>query len=228
MQALDPKKLKFKWTAEVELFVIRQYAEYVNPLNICRNIIDEFYQYCRADIEQYGETEFLAYLMRTRVNALSPSRKAFPKKYHQPYNDFRQAYLKDLDNSYLSHRRNRMRELDKLYMQTITRLDAEEDSVQFRQGIIVAKDLIKEARSEMDKAKITVEASIAEGQARVVAKRELEGLTTEELRALAQNAESGKPIDITPAVEPENTARDDSGGVSGTREGGGRTPPESD
>ena len=167
MPALDKKKLKFMWTAEVELFVVRQYAEYVNPMNICRNIVDVFYEYCKTDIEKYGEDEFLAYLLRGRVNALSPGRKSFPKKYEQNYKDFRQAYLEDFDNSYLAHSRNRMRELDKLYEHLIRRLETEEDAAQFRQGLIAAKDIIKESRAERENAKITVEASIEEGQARV-------------------------------------------------------------
>jgi hypothetical protein len=227
MPALDKKKVKFKFTPEVELFVVRQYAEYVNPLNICKNLIDEFYEYCKKDIQEFGEDEFLAYLLRGRVNALSPGRKSFPKKYEQNYEDYRQTYLENLDNSYLAHRKNRMRELDKLYENLIRRLDAEQDPSQFRQGISAAKDIIKEARAEMDKAKITVEASIEEGQARVTAKREMESLSTEELKALVKNAESGKSIDITPS-KPSDATGDGEGGDSSAGEGGGRTPTESD
>lgn len=212
MNQLDKNNLKFKWTAEVELFVVRQYAEYVNPLNICRNIVDVFHQYCKADIETYGEDEFLTYLLRGRVNALSPGRKSFPKKYQEQYKDYRQAYLQNLDNAYLAHRRNRIRELDKLYENLIIRLDGEEDPTQFRQGISTAKDIIKEARAEMETAKITVEASIAEGQARILAKQNLESLSTEQLKALAQNAESGQVIDLN--VESENDSGDGQRGDS--------------
>ena len=229
MPALDKNKLKFRCTTEVDLFIVRQYAEYVNPLNICKNIVDAFHEYCEKDIEKYGEDEFLTYLLKGRVNALSPGRKSFPQKYQQPYDDFRQAYLQNLDNSYLAHRRNRIRELDKLYEHLIRRLDVEEDSAQFRQGISTAKDIIKEARAEMDSAKITVEASIEEGQARVVAKRDIQNLSTEEIKALVKDAESGKTIDITPSdTEPENDTGDVGAGVGGEGEGGGRTPTESD
>jgi len=220
MQALDKKQLKFKFTHEVDLFIVRQYAEYVNPMNICKNIVDMFWKYCEKDIEAYGEDEFLTYLLRGRVNALSPGRKSFPKKYQANYDEFRQAYLQNLENSYLAHRRNRIRELDKLYEHLIRRLDSEEDPSQFRQGISTAKDIIKEARTEMDTAKITVEASIEEGQARILAKRDIQGLSNEQIRALLKNAESGNVIDIPTESEPENATGDVGSGISGTGEEG--------
>ncbi len=228
MQALDKKQLKFKFTPEVDLFIVRQYAEFVNPMNICKNVVEMFWEYCEKDVEAFGENEFLTYLLRGRVNALSPGRKSFPQKYQGPYNEFREAYLQNLDNSYLSHRRNRMRELDKLYEHLLLRLEAEEDPSQFRQGISTAKDLIKEARAEMDTAKITVEASIEEGQARILAKRDIQGLSNEQIRALLKNAESGNVIDIPSESESENVTGDAGGGVSETGESGGRTPSESD
>ena len=205
---LRKQDVKFKWTKEVELFVVQQYAEFTNAIEICQSVIQLFSQYCEEDIDKYGEDRFAAYLMR-RIYDLTPTNKRFPQQYQDAYNSFRKDYLNDISSCYLSHRRNRMRELDALYLATRMRLQTEDDNTEFRQGVQTAKDLLKEARNEMDKSKITVEASIEEGAARVVAKQELETLPDDELKKILEAHESGKSIKL-----PSETTSDGSDTLS--------------
>ena len=226
MGALKRDQLNFKFTPEVELFVIRQYAEFQNPLTICENIAELFFQHCEKDIEKHGQDEFLRCIL-SRVYDLSPKRDNFPKKYQERYREYRTAYLEDLDTSYLAHKRNRVRELDMLYQKVMVRAGKEEDSTQFRGFVSIAKDLIKELRTEMDNTRIMVEASIQDGEAKVVARQAMQKMSTEELRGLLKTHESGDTIPtiaIEAPVEPEPgpDLSDSTGGIGGAAEGSGR------
>ena len=192
---LRKEDVKFQWTSEVELFVVKQYAEFTNAMDICQSVIQMFFKYCEKDIEKHGEALFTAFLLR-KIYQLTPENSRFPKKYQENYNEWRKVYLKDLGNCYLSHSKNRMRELDAIYIAVRSRLQGEKDPVEFRQGAQTAMSLIKEARNEMDKGKITVEASIGDGTARVVAKKQLEELPNPVLERLLKNYESGNAIEL--------------------------------
>ena len=227
MGALKRDQLNFKFTPEVELFVVRQYAEFQNPLKICENIAELFFQYCEKDIEKHGQDEFLRCIL-SRVYDLSPKRDNFPKKYEVLYQQYRRDYLENLDASYLAHKRNRVRELEMLYQKIMVRADNEKDSTQFRGFLSVAKDLIKEVRTEMDNTRITVEASIQDGEAKVVATQAMQKMSTEELKELMKTHGSSNTISTTaiePPVEepePESDLSDSTGGTGSAGEGNGR------
>lgn len=215
MNQLRKNDVRFKWTKDAELFVVRQYAEFINPLQICRNVADEFIEYCEKDMEKHGEEVFLKYLLR-RVYDLSPKRKHFPKKYREPFEDFRKSYLNDLESSYLSHRRNRLRELDILYQNMANRLVGEEDGQHARSTAQTCLSILREARVEMDTSKVTIEAEISGENARVAARRHLDvsNLTTGEIKALMEQHESGKSIGSTDGDTVGGVLSDTSRGVS--------------
>ena len=139
MGALKRDQLNFKFTPEVELFVVCQYAEFQNPLKICENIAELFHQHCEKDIEKHGEGEFLRCIL-TRVYDLSPKRDNFPKKYQERYQQYRRDYLEDLDSLYLVHRKNRAKELQRLYQSLMARAENEQDITQYRACLSTAKD----------------------------------------------------------------------------------------
>lgn len=215
MAELTTKNSKFKFTGEVELFIVRQYAEYMNPLKICENIVKMYPQYCNKDIDMHGEEEFMQFLLR-RVYNLNPKRSNFPKKYQENFLAYRSQYLDDFDNSYLAQRRNRVRELDMLYQTVISKADGEEDPKQFNQYVKTAKDILKEMRTEMDSSKVIVQATLEEGQARIVAKRQIENLSDEELQHMIEANESGNPISISTTDTGSETDSSDGAGGTGT------------
>ena len=214
---LKKNQVKFKWTEETELFVIRQYAEFIPPLDICVNLAQEFPAYCEKDIETHGENAFYAYVIR-RVYDLNPKRKRCPKKYLDSFEEWRQEYVEDLDNSYLFHRRNRIRELDTLYAVISAKLKQENDLAAFRQGTQVALSIIKEARAETEKLPVTVVATIEESSARATADKQLEDMSDEELNRIIKNHESGNPAALPIPKSAPKFGNDLSNGIGKTGE----------
>ena len=116
-QQIQPKpsqKFRFEWKEILKLFVVRQYAEFITAIDICENIITGFSELCEEDIIEHGEDEFKTYLLR-KIYKLTPETIVFPKKYQEPFDEFRESFLKDVNNSYLFHSKNRLQELDDMY-----------------------------------------------------------------------------------------------------------------
>ena len=209
---LTTKNAKFKFTPEVDLFVVRQYAEFMTPLKICDNIMSRFSQYCERDIDVYGEEDFVEFLL-ARVYNLNPKRSNFPQKYREQYEEYKKEYLDNFDTSYLAHRRNRVRELDTLYNNVIARAQAEADPTVFLRHVKEGREIIKEMRVEMDGAKIILQGIVEDGNKRLIAKRSVENLTTEELEAIVEADESDRPIPVDITAKPETDSSDGNGGT---------------
>ena len=203
-QSLIPKP-EFQWQWEVEtengvvdlkVFVVRQYAEFVSAQDICANILIGFPELCEQDIINHGEDEFKKFLLRA-IYKLTPETIVFPKKYQAVFDEFRASYLKNIENSYLFHSKNRFQELDQMLASVKSAAEKETDPTEIRHLVQMGLNVIKEARSEQSSSKINLQAkSDGDGVTVTATGIPLHGLTDAELEEQKRRYESGERIDI--------------------------------
>ena len=202
---------------DLKLFVVRQYAEFVSAVDICENIIIGFSELCEADIEEHGEVEFKKYLMRA-IYKLTPETVVFPKKYQAAFDVFREEYLKDVNNSYLFHSKNRFQELDSMYDSIKRAVEGENDSTELRHLLQLGLNVMKEARAEQSSSKINIEAkSDGNGVTLTASGVPVHSLTDAELEEQKRRYERGERIGIPGSAR--SLRGDDTG--NGTPERGG-------
>ena len=201
------KEIQFKWLLDIELFVVRQFAEFVMPNQIAINITLRFYDECEADLLNYiekfgddGEKEFCKFLLR-RIHKLSANHSQFPKKYQYPYNEWRREYLKDIDSSFLYHPRNRLRALDELYEKVDESLMAATKPNEIRQGMEECLKILKEAAVESEIAKVSIGASTFNGNAKIQLDTYLQSLPQAKLIELKGKIKRGESIEFPDWVE---------------------------
>lgn len=219
---------QFEWTSELELFVVRQFAEFVNPFQIAKNIMDVYYDACESDLrvlveagnEEQAQQAFAQFLLR-RIYQLSPRVEKFPKKYQELYNQWRDAYLNDLDASYLAHSRNRLRELDKLYSKAESAIATQIKPADVRGIVVACLEILKEARTESNKTELS--ASYNQGDVKISLHTYLASLPPERVMEIKEKISRGEPIELPDTVESGyslNPVRDGSGrGASGEENG---------
>ena len=224
----------------MELFVVRQFAEFVYPLEIAKNLIVLFDTECQPDIQMLqehagdkdpdaAEVVFCRFLM-PKIYVLSPNHSRFPAKYTDPYQSWREAYLKDIDASYLAHSRNRMRELDKL-LRTMDSAFEQLKPNELRQATVATLEIIKEARAESaGKTQMNLEISSADGRAKVTLSAWLQSLPPEKFEEIREKIERGEQIQLPAHVESGDSLDNASNG-SAERSGSaasGDKPSETD
>ena len=196
LQLKPSQKFRFQWEEILKLFVVRQYAEFVTAIDICENIITGFPELCEDDIADHGEDEFKKYLLRA-IYKLTPETIVFPKKYREPFDEFRKDYLNDADNSYLFHSKNRFQELDNMYASIMRAVGNESDSAEIRHLLQVGLNIIKESRAEQSSSKINIEASSDGKEVKITASGvPVNSLTTSEIEDRIKQYERGEPIDL--------------------------------
>ena len=201
------KEIQFKWLLDIELFVVRQFAEFVMPNQIAINITLRFYDECEADLLNYiekfgddGEKEFCKFLLR-RIHKLSANHSQFPKKYQYPYNEWRREYLKDIDSSFLYHPRNRLRALDELYEKVDESLMAATKPNEIRHGAEACLKILKAAAVEPEIAKVSIGASTFNGNAKIQLDTYLQSLPQAKLIELKGKIKRGESIEFPDWVE---------------------------
>ena len=202
------KEIQFKWLLDIELFVVRQFAEFVMPNQIAINITQLFYDECKADLLNYiekfgddGEKEFCKFMLR-RIHKLSPNHSQFPKKYQYPYNEWRREYLKDIDSSFLYHPRNRLRELDELYEKAKGSTMAAAKTNEIQHGMRACLEILKEAAVESENIEANVEVSTAtNGKAKTPLRTYVQSLPEEKIIELKGKIKRGESIELPDWVE---------------------------
>ena len=219
-QQIQPKtspKFRFQWEEPLNLFVVRQYAEFVTAIDICENIITGFSELCEEDIIEHGEDEFKKHLLR-RIYKLTPETIVFPKKYQEHFDEFRKDYLKDVDNSYLFHSKNRLQELDNMYDSVRRAVGNESDSSEVRFLLQLGLNILKESRAEQSSSKINIEASSDGKEIKITANGvPVNSLTNSEIEERIKQYERGEPIAIP---GPEKSLPDTSSGDGVPEENG--------
>ena len=201
-------EIQFKWLLDIELFVVRQFAEFVMPNQIAINITLRFYDECKADLLNYfekfgddGEKEFCKFLLR-RIHKLSPNHSQFPKKYQDPYNEWRREYLKDIDSSFLYHPRNRLRALDELYEKAKGSTMAAAKPNEIQHGMRACLEILKEAAVESENIEANVEVSTAtNGKAKTPLRTYVQSLPEEKVIELKGKIKRGESIELPDWVE---------------------------
>ena len=151
---------------------------------------------CEEDIIEHGEGEFKTYLLRA-IYKLTPETIVFPKKYQEPFDEFRRAYLKDVDNSYLFHSKNRLQELDNMYASIMREVVNESESSEVRHLLQLGLSIIKESRAEQSSSKINLEASSNGKEIKITASGvPVNSLTNSEIEERIKQYERGEPIEI--------------------------------
>ena len=201
------KEIQFKWLLDIELFVVRQFAEFVMPNQIAINITLRFYDECEADLLNYtekfgddGEKEFCKFLLR-RIHKLSPNHSQFPKKYQYPYNEWRREYLKDIDSSFLYHPVNRLRALHELYEKVDESLMAAAKPNEIQHGMRACLEILKAAAVESEIAKVSIGASTFNGNAKIQLDTYLQSLPQAKLIELKGKIKRGESIEFPDWVE---------------------------
>ena len=201
------KEIQFKWLLDIELFVVRQFAEFVMPNQIAINITLRFYDECEADLLNYtekfgddGEKEFCKFLLR-RIHKLSPNHSQFPKKYQYPYNEWRREYLKDIDSSFLYHPVNRLRALHELYEKVDESLMAAAKPNEIQHGMSACLEILKAAAVESEIAKVSIGASTFNGNAKIQLDTYLQSLPQAKLIELKGKIKRGESIEFPDWVE---------------------------
>ena len=203
MELMPKQEFGWKWEVETEngvvdlkVFVVRQYAEFVSAQDICANILIGFPELCEQDIINHGEDDFKKFLLRT-IYKLTPETIVFPKKYQTVFDEFRASYLKNIENSYLFHSKNRFQELDQMLASVKSAAEKETDPTEIRHLVQMGLNVIKEARSEQSSSKINLQAkSDGDGVTVTATGIPLHGLTDAELEEQKRRYESGERIDI--------------------------------
>lgn len=212
----------------MELFVVRQFAEFVRPSQIAQNMVLLFDAECQPDItmlkEHAGEDAeavFCRFLL-PRIYVLTPTNGRFPKRYEAQYTEWRDTYLKDIEASYLAHSRNRMRELDQL-LQVIQSAFTDLKPNELRSATVAALEIIKEARAESaGKAQVNLQLQSPDGKAKLTLSAWLNSLPPEKFEEIKEKIERGEHIELPAHVEsgnPANSASNGSAEGSGSTEG---------
>ena len=237
--ALNTTDIAFTWKPELELFVVRQFAEFVNPYQIALNVMNIYYDECEPDlntlVEAHGGGEeaaekaqqmFANFLLR-RIYNLSPKNVNFPKKYQGEYSTWRAGYLTGLDESYLYHSRNRQRELDKLYQKAESTLNIQTKGSDVRACVAACVQILEQSRIEANKTSMDLEATNKEGTVKISLHTYLSSLPPEKIMEIKEKIASGQPIDLPDTVDagysinpPENGSGQ---GTSGQESGNGST-----
>ena len=201
--------LKFEWTTEMEIFVVCEFAEYQNPAQILLNILEFYEDAVIEDIEKFGEKAVRKRLIR-RIYELNPKISKFPQKYQDAFDTHRQTYLNDLKSSYLANSRNRLRELDRIYMRMATLAIAEENINNLRLATQTLREIISDAREEMSESNIRIEAETKEGAARISIESKVVELSDTTIAELMSQHERGERISLpaSPPTGPEHALRD--------------------
>ena len=233
------KDMKFEWAPEMELFVVRQFAEFVNPLQIALNLMQIYYDECEPDLtaltEQHGKDDakqLFGQFLLSRIWNLSPRQSKFPKMYVNEYNTFRTQYLNDMDACYLTHSRNRMRELDKLFAKAEGAITAHTKPTDIRACTMACLEIIKESRAESNKTQVNASFTNEEGNIKISMHTYLASLPQEEVLAIKGKIERGEPVELPNTVESGhqlNPAENGSGQrTSETQGSGGSTKASTD
>ena len=202
------KEIQFKWLLDIELFVVRQFAEFVMPNQIAINITQQFYEDCEADLLNYierfgddGEKEFRKFLLR-RIHKLSPNHSQFPKKYQDPYNEWRREYLEDIDASFLYHPVSRLRALDELCRKVGELLMATTKVREVVHCVRAYLEILKEAAVESENIEANAEVSTAvSGKATTSLRTYIQSLPEEKIIELEEKIERGESIELPDWVE---------------------------
>ena len=145
---LTRKDLKFKLAKRHKEFAVRQFAQFMKPIDVVTAVIEQFKTELTADIEKYGEGEIRRYLSHN-FWTLDPKNGKMPEKFKPLYNQHKQLYLKTYSDSYLRHSRNVVRELDTLYEKCAEQLkNADLDKI--RQLVPTMLKIIQTVRNTID------------------------------------------------------------------------------
>lgn len=145
---LTRKDLKFKLAKRHKEFAVRQFAQFMKPTDVVTAVIEQFKTELAADIEKYGEGEVRRYLSHN-FWTLDPKNGKMPEKFKPLYEQHKQFYLKNYNDSYLRYPRNVVRELDTLYEKCAEQLE-NADPNKVRQLVPTMLKIIQTLKSTID------------------------------------------------------------------------------
>ena len=190
----------FKWNDTIKLFIVKQYAEFYRAKDICENIIIAFPELCEEDIDNHGEEAFKAYIIKT-VYKLTPDTVVFPERFRNSFEMFREEYLKDFNNTYLMHSKNRAVELDKMFEQIMSDAVNAPDSAERKQLFQLGLNVIKESRAEQSSNKIRLEATSDGKEITLTASGAVTEMSDSQIEELMKQHESGESINLPGTAE---------------------------
>ena len=194
--SLTKRDMRFKWTPETEVFVIGLYAEFLTASQISTQMLRDMAQELKSDTERHGDNEVRSYLTN-KIYHLRPKQLKVRDKYQELFNEKRKEFLEGVNSCYLSHRKNRMQELDELYTVVMNRIiGPNTEGNDFKGEVQAAITLIREARAEMSSSKVSVEASVVDGNATLALRSNVENLTDSQIKELMTKHERGEPISV--------------------------------
>lgn len=225
---LSRKNMDFRWTPEADIYIYEKYARFVPPLQISVSMMEDMAQHLKKDVERHGADPVRKYLY-ARIWRMSPKGLKVRPKYQEVFDEARKEYLDSVNVCYLSHRRNRMQELDELYTILMNRfLDAVKNGEEVRQDLNAMISLLKEARAEMASSNVEIEASVVDGDATFAMRSNVQNLSESQIKELMSKHERGESIEL-PAdggngAEPSRSVLPSPGaGTTETESGSGRT-----
>ena len=145
---LTRKDLKFKLAKRHKEFAVRQFAQFMKPIDVVTAVTEQFKTELATDIEKYGEGEIRRYLSHN-FWTLDPKNGKMPEKFKPLYEQHKQLYLKTYSDSYLRYPRNAIRELDTLYEKCAEQLE-NADPNKVRQLVPTMLKIIQTVRSTID------------------------------------------------------------------------------
>ncbi len=119
---LKRKDLKFRLANRHKEFAVAQFAQFMKPTDVVTAVMEKFETELAIDKEKYGEGEIRRYLSHN-FWVLDPKNRKMPEKFKEHYELTKRQYLKIYADSYLSHPRNIIRELDTLYEKCTQQLE---------------------------------------------------------------------------------------------------------
>ena len=194
-------EIQIKWTPKMELFVVRQFAEFFKAAEIAENITKAYYDEYKAELLNYGKKKVCKFLLR-RIHKLSPNHSQFPRQYQDLDDKWRVEYLEDLKSTFLYHPRNRLRALDELYEKVDESLMAAAKPNEIQHCMRACLKILKEAAVESENIEANVEVSTAtNGKAKTPLRTYIQSLPEEKVIELKGKIKRGESIEFPDWVE---------------------------